>query len=255
MKRISVVFCAVVLVLFFAASAVAVTQLHVIRRADNSLCVMTCQASTCSACNAITGGFSSQPSVIWDEAMQKYVLMGAGNNGISVWRRIFNPDGTPFSAWEQIMTNVTPGPISPVGSAGGGTFPAFKEVSFGLVGVSNGAGVITNMHSLTYTVRAAGDVHAMATGYCNIPVSGSTTQFTIHLASTATQDWPANNPGFYFFPNGSNMAQVSFAVAQSFTASTGTNTNIYLNFKNITGQSGITCGGRITAVYTARTLP
>ncbi|MCK7512925.1 MAG: hypothetical protein MZV70_58840 [Desulfobacterales bacterium] len=199
----------------------------------------------------------AQAAVIWDEAMQgEHVLMGAGNNGISVWRRIFNPDGTPFSAWEQIMTNVTPGPISPVLRLGRRPgHSAFKEVSF-FASALNGANVITNLQSLSYTVRAAGDVHAMATELLqHTGKGGSTTQFNVAPCIDAYWGvWRRTIPAFITFRTVPTWRRCPSRWPVVY-GEHGDSTNIYLNFQNFTGQSELHCAGRITAVYTAKTLP
>ncbi|MCK7574508.1 MAG: hypothetical protein MZV65_00275 [Chromatiales bacterium] len=109
MKRFRIVFITVLFVVAFSAVALATTRLHVIRKADNSMCVMTCDGTVCSACTAITGGFSNQPTVIWDDSIRRFVLMGVGNNGITVWRRLFFANGTPDGDWLNIMSGVVPG--------------------------------------------------------------------------------------------------------------------------------------------------
>ncbi|MCK7574501.1 MAG: hypothetical protein MZV65_00240 [Chromatiales bacterium] len=145
-------------VVAFSAVALATTQLHVIRKADNSLCVWLCTGTACGVCNAITGGFSTQPTVTWDESLQKFVLMGVGNNGISVWRRLFNADGTAAGDWAKVMDNVTPGPISPVGSGAVVLKPFVVTALNDAVQPFTGGGVCQNFETVTVTAPAAGTV-------------------------------------------------------------------------------------------------
>ena len=65
----------------------AQTNLTVVRHSDNTLWKMTCDGTTnCSPWTKITGGFSVQPTLTWDPAIQKYILIGIGNNGSNIWR-------------------------------------------------------------------------------------------------------------------------------------------------------------------------
>ena len=103
-----------------AATVFGQTNLTVVRHTDNTIWAMTCEGTTdCSAWTQIAGGFSTQPTLTWDPALQKYLCTGIGNNGSNIWRTTFNADGTWNNDWVLIGTGPTGSP-SPVASAGGG---------------------------------------------------------------------------------------------------------------------------------------
>jgi len=93
------------------------SSLTVVRHSDNTLWAMTCEGtSNCSSWTQISGGFSVQPTLTWDPSIQKYILMGIGNDQASIWRGTFDPDGT----WNNNWTKITGASPSPVALAGGG---------------------------------------------------------------------------------------------------------------------------------------
>jgi hypothetical protein len=93
------------------------SNIRVVRHADNTLWSMVCEGiSTCSSWTQIPGGFSVQPTLIWDPSIEKYLLMGIGGNGTSIWRSTFDVDGT----WNNNWTKITGESPSPVAVAGGG---------------------------------------------------------------------------------------------------------------------------------------
>jgi hypothetical protein len=78
---------------------------------------MACEGiDTCSSWTQISGRFSVQPTLTWDPSIQKYILIGIGNNLTSIWRSTFNGEGTWNNDWE----NITGASPSPVAVAGGG---------------------------------------------------------------------------------------------------------------------------------------
>jgi hypothetical protein len=93
------------------------TNLTVVRHADNTLWKMTCEGTfNCSAWTQIGGKFSVQPTLTWDPSIQKYILIGIGNNKTSIWRSTFEPDGEWNIDWS-LIPGESP---SPVAIAGGG---------------------------------------------------------------------------------------------------------------------------------------
>ena len=95
----------------------SITNLTVVRHADNTIWSMACEGTdTCSSWTQIPGGFSVQPTLTWDPSIQKYILMGIGNNQTSIWRSTFDADGT----WNNDWTKITGASPSPVAVAGGG---------------------------------------------------------------------------------------------------------------------------------------
>ena len=109
-----------IVVLVLVAGAVTVfgqTNLTVVRHPDNTIWKMTCDGlGDCSAWTQIGGGFSVQPTLTWDPSIQKYILIGIGNNLQSIWRSTFEADGR----WNNDWTKITGASPSPVAVAGGG---------------------------------------------------------------------------------------------------------------------------------------
>jgi hypothetical protein len=103
-----------------AVAGWAQTNLTVIRKSDNSIWKRTCDGLTnCSAWTQIGGLFSVQPTLTWDPSIQKYILIGIGNNQTNIWRTTFDADGK----WEGVWVNITGtsgGSPSPVAVTGGG---------------------------------------------------------------------------------------------------------------------------------------
>jgi hypothetical protein len=113
-------------VILMAAAALAQTNLTVVRHADNTLWKMTCDGTTsCSSWTKISGRFSVQPTLTWDPAIQKYILIGIGNDKTSIWRGTFEPDGTWNNDWT-LITGTSP---SPVAVAGGKLKGYFQNVA------------------------------------------------------------------------------------------------------------------------------
>jgi hypothetical protein len=99
------------------------TNLTVVRHNDNTLWKMTCDGtSNCSSWAQISGKFSVQPTLTWDPVINKYILMGIGNNQTSIWRSTFDADGTFNNNWTQI-TGVSPSPVA----VAGGAFKGFSR--------------------------------------------------------------------------------------------------------------------------------
>jgi hypothetical protein len=97
----------------------AQTNLTVVRHSDNTLWKMTCDGTEdCSAWTQIPGWFSVQPTLTWDAAIQKYILIGIGTNLSSIWRSTFNEDGTWNNDWTK-LTGTSPSPVAV--AAGGST--------------------------------------------------------------------------------------------------------------------------------------
>jgi len=89
--------------------------LVVVRASDNSLWKATCVGTTCTAFTNFPGLFGSQPTVYWDENIQRYVLWGRAADN-TIWRSTFDRLGVFYNDWVQI-TGLT---ASPPGAAGGG---------------------------------------------------------------------------------------------------------------------------------------
>jgi hypothetical protein len=130
MKQRVVVLIMAVLIMVWAVAGLAQTNLTVVRHADNTIWKMTCEGtSNCSAWTQIPGGFLVQPTLTWDSGLNKYLLVGIGNNGSNIWRSTFNEDGTWNNDWTLIGSGATgsPSPAALSGAyAGVGTLDSSK---------------------------------------------------------------------------------------------------------------------------------
>jgi hypothetical protein len=100
-------------VLLWALASWAVTNLTVVRHTDNTLWSMTCDGTaSCSSWTQLSRGkFSVQPTLTWDPSIQRYILIGIGNDQTSIWRSTFNADGMWNNDWAQI-TGASPSPVA-----------------------------------------------------------------------------------------------------------------------------------------------
>jgi hypothetical protein len=114
----------ILFVSFGVSWAAPPTRLYVVVGQDGSLYKMTCDGGVCSSWQAITGYFASDPSVIWDPALGRYVLLGIGLDG-SIWSSTFNVMGVFQNDWVQL-----PGATSfQVGSSGGPNVIAWARIN------------------------------------------------------------------------------------------------------------------------------
>jgi len=110
----------------FGSPAPSKTNLTVVRHGDNTIWSMACEGTgTCSQWTQIGGKFSVQPTLTWDPSIQKYILMGIGNDRASIWRSTFNADGTWNNDWIKI-TGASPSPVAVAGGGFGGPVPQSK---------------------------------------------------------------------------------------------------------------------------------
>jgi len=119
MKKKGVIFILSLALIILSVSislAADPSELIVIRASDNSLWKATCSGLTCTNFTLISGQFTSQPAVIWDVNLQRYVLWGRGLDG-SVWRSTFNYVGGFNNDWAIAIPGST---ANPPGAAGGG---------------------------------------------------------------------------------------------------------------------------------------
>ena len=113
-----------------AATGWAQTNLTAVRHSDNTLWAMTCDGtSNCSAWTKISGLFSEQPTLTWDPALDKYIMIGIGNNGSSIWRSTFNANGTFNNDWTKI-TGASPSPVAVAAGNFKGEVSLVAEVCF-----------------------------------------------------------------------------------------------------------------------------
>jgi hypothetical protein len=129
MRKMAVGIIVVAGMMVLAAAVFGQTNLTVVRHANNTLWKMTCDGtSNCSAWTKIDGLFAVQPTLTWDSSINKYILIGIGNDKTSIWRGTFESDGTWNNDWMKI-TGASP---SPVAVAGGG-FNTFNPQQIALL--------------------------------------------------------------------------------------------------------------------------
>jgi hypothetical protein len=210
--------------------------LIVVRASDNSLWKATCDGLTCTEFTSFPGMFGSQPTVYWDENIQRYVLWGRAADG-SIWRSTFSRLGVFQNDW----TSIAGSTASPPGAAGGGVANTFVGSTQGdsTVNLSDTA---VNIRSITgldapwdgfVVCYASGDVqhYRVTTGY-----SYSRLFLTQTSGGTATtmqiSEIPPNGPtGYSHFP---------FAFHRWFSVSAGSNA-FYL-----TGDGSFAAGGSVS---------
>ena len=78
------------LMLFVASSSWAqITSLHVARASNSTLWKMTCVYGSCSGWSQISGSFAAQPTLSYDPAWGRFILMGVSTSG-AIWRSTFD---------------------------------------------------------------------------------------------------------------------------------------------------------------------
>ena len=168
-KQIGLIFF---LGLFLVISSIAISWgekpsgLIVVRAADGSLWKATCLGEACTEFTNFPGNLASQPTVYWDEKLQRYVLWGRASDN-SIWRSTFFADGSFNLDWIAV-----PGATaSPVGAAGG-YFPAGSNSTIkGSVDVSNISDDCNNMTDLApigLNPDREGDFSVFANGTYNM---------------------------------------------------------------------------------------
>jgi hypothetical protein len=190
----------IVFVIAWAVTGFAQTNLTVVRHPDNTLWEMTCDGiSNCSAWTKIGGGFTQQPTLMWDPTIQKYILIGIGNNLSNIWRSTFNADGTWNNDWLLIGTGATGSP-SPVATAA--NFGYVSTVLVGPVGTAtqNGTALLNAMAGITtasstnpYLLKIEPGIYDIGTSslqmkqYVDVEGSGeNTTVITGHIDSNTS---------------------------------------------------------------------
>jgi hypothetical protein len=214
----------------------ASTQLHIVRASDGSLWKMTCAGLTCSAFTSFPGNFASQPSVIWDEDIKRYVLIGVAAGG-SIWRSTFDVSGNFQNDWVTIPGNAS----SPVGSAGGDIFESHVWISSTSASTTIGT-TCTNFSGGSVTVNApsSGAFVVEADTIINLShTNGTDDSASIYIGENATDcSSPYDNSAWVFipstYPTGFNLNSVH--LSRTFIVSAGTKT-FYLNGLMAVGQN------------------
>jgi hypothetical protein len=167
-KGLGLIVVGVLMILFvsFGVSwAAPPTRLYVVVGQDHSLYKMTCDGAVCSSWGAITGYFASDPTVIWDPALGRYVLLGVGLDG-SIWTSTFNVMGVFQNDWVKL-----PGATSfQVASSGGPNVIAWARINADGTVASclncNAAGtsrIITGAYQVDFTMASIVGVPRSAT--------------------------------------------------------------------------------------------
>lgn len=89
-------------------------QLIVVRSPNDELFKMVCyntpSSVNCSSWEMIPGLFSSQPTLVWDNDIGKYILWGVNSSG-QIWSSTFDPDGTFNNDWV-LLSGSSPSPVA-----------------------------------------------------------------------------------------------------------------------------------------------
>jgi hypothetical protein len=123
----------ILLAVVFVFSTIAVswadnTQCLVVRRVSpaNSLALARVNNGSVGPFVAISGFFTSQPTVIWDEDTQRYYLYGTGLLG-AVFRRTLDANCSLVGGWVKLTSDNFS--ASPIGAAGGGRHQTFNSIN------------------------------------------------------------------------------------------------------------------------------
>jgi hypothetical protein len=213
------------------------TQLHIGRASDGSLWKMTCAGLSCSGFTSFPGNFASQPSVIWDEAIKRFVLIGVASNG-SIWRSTFDANANFQDDWVNI-----PGAVaSPLGSASGDLYESNVWTS----STDDSTTIGTSC-----TNYSGGSVTVDAPSYGNVVVeadvmlflshtNGTQDRATIRIGENATDCTSlADNAAVVDIPSGYPTATSLYSVhlTRSFIVSAAGTKTFYLNGTMDIGQN------------------
>jgi hypothetical protein len=169
----------------------------VVRHADNTLWKMTCEGTfNCSAWTQIGGKFSVQPTLTWDPSIQKYILIGIGNNKTSIWRSTFEADGTWNNDWT-LITGASPSPVA----VAAGNFGYVTTVLVGPMGTAtqNGTALLNALARITannenrYLLKIEPGIYDIGTNSLQmkefVDVEGSGEKTTKITAAINNSDW------------------------------------------------------------------
>jgi hypothetical protein len=91
----------------------AQSSLMVVRASDDSLWKATCDGDVCGSFTSFPGRFRQQPTITWDESLQKWVIVGVASDN-TIWRATFDKLGDFNNDWQNIPGSTA----SPVGLSG-----------------------------------------------------------------------------------------------------------------------------------------
>lgn len=237
------------LFLSITASSWAVTELYVVRSSNDTLWKMTCTGLSCSSWTQITGTFSQQPTLTWDESISRYVLIGVSSIG-TIWRSTFDVGGNFQNDWVQISGSSP----SPVAAASGDFFES--HVWYTYTGATTTILTTCTNYSggyITLTPPRNGIVYVDAdvTLYLN-HVSGTQDYGDLFIGSTST-----DCSSSYFTPFTVISAEPTghplpfYHVGEGFAVTGGVSYTWYLNGYMSSGQDAADYfyWGRMKAVF------
>ena len=164
-----------------------------------------------------------------------------------------------LNALKNAVNTIPAGPPGPAGPAGpiGPTGPAgaLKSVSFTFANVcTNAAGCVGPLGSITFTAPAAGNVLAVASGYCNL---NNTLAHEINIAFETVNNAlsaPVSDWWVYRTTGATPLTALPLVSSRTFPVVSGLNT-LFLNAKNNNNVTGTNCGATITVSFAAQTMP
>jgi len=189
----------------------------VARSSSGELYLKTCTSgTTCTDWTKISGIFASEPSLVWDEDLQRYYIYGRNSAG-AIWRGSINASGSFNNDWAEVGGS-TP---SPLGVAGRSTHGFdYTETS----NDTNLTDTLTTILSRTIYCPMDGYIVARASGYVYHDGSGASSSFLYLNDSETTNDY------FSFSNNHADNASTydSFSVEKVLSCpSDGGNMTVY----------------------------
>lgn len=222
-----VLLVSLLLVLSFSVASWAASDpssLVVLRASNDTLWKATCNGTSCSAFTSFPGLFGSQPTVLWDEDIQSFVLWGVASDG-SVWRSTFTRLGVFNNNWAQVPGTAA----SPLGGSGGGIMNNFwADNGFNTnTTISSTGSVIRSAFAYApvggfFLVRATGEIsvyHGNTTSSAYTCVQIRSTNTFNYSDDNACSGQPAGPIGYY---------QDVFAIERWFNATGGTEPTFYV---------------------------
>lgn len=244
------VYLVILLAVVFVFSSIAVswadqTQCLVVRRISpsNTLWVSRVNNGSVGSFFQITGLFTSQPTVIWDEDTSRYYLYGTGLLG-AVFRRTLDTNCNTVGGWVKLTSDGFS--ASPIGAAGGGRHQTFNAVQ------NNSSVALTSSRRNILTLRctAPDDGFFLVRGNGTIQhsrASSSGNVFARVHISTVSGGTGIGGWTFTDLPSGSETGTTSFPYAiERWVITSGGAPTFYL-----TGEEGGTAAGTTatSAVY------
>lgn len=190
----------------FTISFAEPSGLIVVRASDDTLWKATCDGTTCTAFTSFPGLFGSQPTVYWDENIQRYVLWGRASNN-TIWRSTFTRTGTFNNDWVQIP-GLTP---SPIGAGGGGITNNF--VGSGQSGSVELTSTITNIKSVDVNTPWDGFVVCNVSGQLHFSRSSTSGTSYAIIYITQTSGGSSSTYSAADLPSGTPTGVTSFPFA------------------------------------------